>query len=65
MNSSEMAALDHWDERELEELVARFVRTFHRLPSLADLDAFHRSRISLRLRLPAQTRVRLARFIAA
>lgn len=65
MNTSEMAAFDDWDERELQQLVARFVRTFRRLPSARELTAFHESRMGLALRLPARVRVRLARAISA
>jgi hypothetical protein len=56
MNSRELASLNDWDEKELEELVARFVRVFHRLPKHDELITFHRTRASLHLRLPAQGR---------
>ena len=54
---------DDWDERELERLVARFVRSFRRLPSSAEIINFRRSRSHLH-RVPAQGRRGLARFIA-
>jgi hypothetical protein len=37
MNTRELAELEPCNERELESLVSEFVRTFHRLPSIADL----------------------------
>jgi hypothetical protein len=37
MNTRELAELEPWNESELESLVSEYVRTFHRLPSIADL----------------------------
>jgi hypothetical protein len=65
MNTNDIAALEDWDESELETLVARFVRSFHRMPSQADLVRFRRTRTSLHLRIPAQTRRSIARMIVA
>lgn len=45
MNTDEIAELDG-DDLELKELVAAFVREFHRLPSRSDLE-------SARFRRPA------------
>jgi hypothetical protein len=39
MNTIELAELE-WSETELEELVAAFVRTYHRLPSRTDLEQY-------------------------
>ena len=40
MNTREIAQIS-WDEQELEECLAAFVRLFHRLPSQDDLEEFH------------------------
>jgi hypothetical protein len=64
MNTRELGVLESWDEKELESLVARFVRTFHRLPSGEELVKFRRTRSGLHLRLPAQTRRTLAGIVA-
>lgn len=63
MNTRDLATLEHWDERELTALVARFVRIFHRLPDYEELVAFRRSNARLHLRIPAQTRRSLASLI--
>ena len=60
MNTRDLGALDSWDEKELETLVARFVRTFHRLPSSDDLVKLRRTRSGLQLRLPRQARRTIA-----
>ena len=65
MNTRDLAALEHWDERELTDLIARFVRIFHRLPRYEELVVFRRSDARLRLRVPAQMRRSLARMILA
>jgi hypothetical protein len=65
MNTRELAALEHWDERELTRLTARFVRIFHRLPRYEELVAFRRSDVRLHLRIPGQTRRSLASMILA
>jgi hypothetical protein len=65
MNTREIAALEHWDERELASLTARFVRIFHRLPHYEELLAFRRTDVGLHLRVPAQTRRSLASMILA
>jgi hypothetical protein len=53
-----MVLLQDWDEPALSDLVARYVRTFRRLPSHADLLRFRHARSWLMLRVPAQTRRR-------
>ena len=64
MNTRDLGAFHSWDEKELETLVARFVRSFHRLPSGAELVKFRKARSDLHLRLPAQTRRTLAGILA-
>lgn len=51
-----MLLLQDWDEPVLTELVARYVRTFRRLPSHSDLVRFDRARGRLQLRVPGQRR---------
>lgn len=65
MNTRDLAALEHWDERELTRLTARFVRIFHRLPHYEELVAFRRTDVRLHLRIPVQTRRSLASMILA
>jgi hypothetical protein len=56
VNTREVAQLDDWDEKTLAQLVARYVRLFHRLPSQDELVLFRSARGQLQLRLPAQRR---------
>lgn len=65
MNTRDLAALAHWDERELTRLTTRFVRIFHRLPRYDELLAFRRNDARLHLRIPARTRRSLASAILA
>jgi hypothetical protein len=53
-----MALLRDWDESSLSDLVGRYVRTFRRLPSHADLVRFRYARHQLKLRVPRQVRRR-------
>jgi hypothetical protein len=64
MNTRDLGAFDGWDENELGTLVARFVRTFHRLPSADELVKFRRTRSGLQLRLPRQARRSIAGVVA-
>lgn len=64
MNTTDLACFDDIDEQDLEQMVARFVRVFHRLPSSAELTRFRRARSMLAMRLPAKGRRRLATLIA-
>jgi len=65
LNTRELAQLQDWDEETLRELVPRFVRTFHRLPSRDQLVLFHRARRGLQMRIPVQRRRRMASLIAS
>ena len=65
MSTDKPAGFEHWDEQELEDLVNRFVRTFHRSPDYHDLQRFRRGRASLALRLPLQSRRTIASMIAS
>lgn len=64
MNTTELARCDDWDEQELKDLVAGFVRCYRRLPSYRDLVRHRRARNALHLRIPRQTRRKAARLIA-
>jgi hypothetical protein len=64
VNFDDLAQRTHYDERELAELNARFVRIFHRHPSRRELLGFRRSEARLHLRIPAQTRRTIAAMIA-
>jgi hypothetical protein len=59
-----MSQLQDWDEQTLQELVARFVRTFRRFPSYDQLVRFRRARGQLELRIPRRTRRGTARLVA-
>ena len=63
MNTRDLAALDHWDERELTRLTTRFVRIFHRLPGYDELVTFRQADVRLHLRVPVQARRNLATMI--
>jgi hypothetical protein len=56
VNTREIAQLEDWDELELQQLVARYVRVFRRFPSYEQLVRFRRARGQLHLRRPAQSR---------
>ena len=58
VNTREISRFEDWDEPDLATLLGRFVRTFRRLPSYADLVRFRRARGQLQLRLPAHVRRR-------
>ena len=64
LNTREMSQLQDWDEQTLQELVARFVRTFRRFPSYDQLVRFRRARGQLELRIPRRTRRGTARLVA-
>ncbi len=64
MNTRELAQFQDFDEQTLQDLVTRFVRTFHRFPSYDQLVRFHSARGQLRLRLPRHSRRRPARLVA-
>jgi hypothetical protein len=46
MNTSELELLDNWNERELTEFVAAFVRRERRLPGYDDLMNRHASEVA-------------------
>jgi hypothetical protein len=64
MNTRELSDLKGWDEQELQQLVARFVRIHHRLPDADELVAIRRHRSRLHLRLPHRARRGVASLIA-
>ena len=64
MNTHKPAGFEHWDEQDIEDLVAEFELAFHRSPSDHDLKNFRRAR-SAAVRLPLQTRRRIATLITA
>jgi hypothetical protein len=64
MNTEKPAGFEHWDEQDIEDLVASFELAFRRSPSNYDLKTYRRAR-STALRLPLQTRRTLATMIAS
>jgi len=63
MGTEKPAGFEHWDEQEIDDLVASFELAFRRSPSSYDLRNFRRAR-SAAVRLPLQTRRNLAMKIA-
>ena len=55
MDSREFPPIESWDDKELQRLVTRFVRLFHRLPSHDELAWFRRLPKKCVLRVPAQS----------
>jgi hypothetical protein len=64
MNTHKPSGFEHWDVKDIEDLVAEFERAFHRTPSNHDLKNFRRAR-SAAVRLPLQTRRRIATLITS
>jgi len=64
VNTAELVKYQDWDESTLQELVGRYVRTFHRVPSYDQLVRFRSARFQLQLRIPRRRR-RVARSVAS
>ena len=64
MNTHKPAGFEHWDEKDIEDLVSDFESVFDRSPSNHDLKNFRRAR-SAAVRLPLQTRRRIATLITS
>jgi hypothetical protein len=64
VNTRELAEFQDWDERALQELVVRYVRTFHRFPSRDQLVRFRSARGQLQLRIPRRGGPRRATLVA-
>jgi hypothetical protein len=56
VNTREISRFDDWDEQALSALVGRYVRTFRRLPSYAQLMRFRRAHLRLEMRIEAPRR---------